>query len=44
MGGQIDWVAINMISEMLGVADVEALIRGVTLIREHFRRQDEKKQ
>jgi hypothetical protein len=37
MGGEIEWSAIPMIAEVLGVEDVEMLIRAVVTIRERMR-------
>ena len=34
MGAQVDWTALPIIIEMLGVDDPEQLIRHVTLIRD----------
>lgn len=36
MGGQIDWAALPVIVEMLGIDDVEVLIARLMAIRGHF--------
>jgi hypothetical protein len=34
MGGQIDWAGLPIIVELLGIADIDLLIRQLTLIRD----------
>lgn len=34
MGGQLDWAALPVVSELLGVADVETLIHQLVAIRD----------
>lgn len=40
MGGVIDWTALPIVAEMLGVSDPEALILDLVAIREHMTRKD----
>lgn len=35
MDGRVDWAGFEPIAALLGVADVEGLIRGVVAIRDH---------
>lgn len=36
MGGEIDWAAVDVIAELLGVGDVELLIYHLVAIRDHM--------
>lgn len=36
MGGTIDWAALPVIVEMLGVHDVDLLIRQLIVMRDHL--------
>lgn len=38
LGGQIDWQAIPIVFEMLGVDDAERFIRMLFVIRDHMER------
>lgn len=37
MGAQIDWSALDTITEMLGVTDVEQFIHLLSALRDHLR-------
>jgi hypothetical protein len=37
MGGQVDWTALPILVEMLGVEDPETLIHELTTLRDHGR-------
>jgi len=39
MGGQIDWAAIPLISETIGIIDIEKFINQLVIIRE-FQREN----
>lgn len=36
MGGAIDWAALPVVAEMIGITDVDLLVRGLCQIRQHF--------
>lgn len=39
MGG-LDWAALPVVAEMLGVRDIEGLVGGLITIRDHHRNRD----
>ncbi len=40
MGGKIDWAALDLIAEILGVVDPEALVMDLVTIRDHQLKED----
>lgn len=40
MGGKIDWAALEIIAEMLGVVDPEALVMDLVTIRDYQLKED----
>jgi hypothetical protein len=40
MGGEIEWSALPVVVELLGVADVEVLIAQLVTIRDHHKSGD----
>ena len=40
MGAQVDWAALPIIAELLGVPDIEQLVDDVLCINEHMTRQN----
>lgn len=40
MGGQIDWNALPLLAELVGVQDVEGLILDLVTIRSHMTTQE----
>jgi hypothetical protein len=35
LGGRIDWIGIDVVSELLGIEDIEMLIAQLETIRDH---------
>ena len=35
MGGAIDWLALDAVTEILGITDIESLLAQLEIIREH---------
>lgn len=36
LGGEVHWEAIEAVAAIVGVEDIDGLVRGLTQIRDHF--------
>lgn len=39
MGGEIDWKALEIISEVIGVKDIETLLTQLCALRDHMKEE-----